>query len=114
MKIDLEDCATLSCAMVIPVLDDRDDRIRVPVIGIFRASIPAESVDEWVVRSDGTPRSDRELATEVLLAIRRPLGADRHRAPYALSVATILALDSAAAIVVSTFLAAIPRSAGGS
>lgn len=111
MKIDLEDCATLSCAMVIPVLDDRDDRVRVPVIGIFRASIAAESIDEWVVRPDGTPRSDRELATEVLLAIRRPLWADGHRAPYALSVATILASDSAAAIVVSTFLAAIPRRA---
>jgi hypothetical protein len=111
MEMGLEDCVTFSCAMVIPVLDDGGHRVQIPVIGIFRARIAAKSVDEWVMRPDGTPRSDLELATEVLLAIRRPLGADWRSAPYALSVTTILGLDSAAAIVVSTFLAAIPRSA---
>jgi len=41
--------------------------------------------------------------------IRKPLGSSGRTAPHAFDVADILQLDRAAAIVVSTFLAALPR-----
>jgi hypothetical protein len=86
-----------------------EDRYKyVPIVGVFR-TIAMDDVDAWVMHADGRPRSDRELAAEVLVEIRKPLGATGRTAPHAFEVADILQLDRAAAIVVSTYLAALPR-----
>jgi hypothetical protein len=99
---------TFFCNLSVPILVGEDRYKYVPIVGVFR-SIPFDQVDEWVMSSDGAPRSDRELAAEVLVEIRKPLGASGRTAPHAFDVADILQLDRAAAIVVSTFLAALPR-----
>ncbi|MBT2334710.1 hypothetical protein J7E49_12450 [Variovorax paradoxus] len=99
---------TFFCNLNLPVLVGEDRYKYIPVVAVFRG-IPFERVDEWVMRPDGQPRSDRELAAEVLVEIRKPLGTSGRTAPHAFEVADVLLLDRAAAIVVSTFLAALPR-----
>ena len=99
---------TFFCNLSVPILVGEDRYKYIPIVGVFR-SIPFDQVDEWVMHPDGGPRSDRELAAEVLVEIRKPLGSSGRTAPHAFDVADILQLDRAAAIVVSTFLAALPR-----
>ena len=99
---------TFSCNLSLPILVGEDRYKYVPVVGVFR-SIPFDQVDEWVMHPGGGPRSDRELAAEVLVEIRKPLGTSGRTVPHSVEVADILQLDRAAAIVVSTFLAALPR-----
>jgi hypothetical protein len=103
---------TFSCAMELPVMRDEIHRQYIPVVGVFRGGLAAEEVDQWVMHPNGTPRSDRELAAEVLIEVRQSAGARGNTARPPLAVADILALDSAVAIVVSTFLAALPRGTG--
>ncbi|MDP9932882.1 hypothetical protein [Variovorax paradoxus] len=91
---------------------DASHRKCIPIVAIFRSGLAAEDVDQWVMHPNGTPRSDRELATEVLIEVRRPVGARGQTVSHALGVADILKLDSAAAIVVSTYLAVLPRVTG--
>lgn len=100
---------TFSWTMEVPVMRDATHRKCIAIVCVFRSGLAAEDVDQWVMHPNGTPRSDRELAAEVLVEIRRPVGA---RGQTALDVADILELDSAAAIVVSTFLAVLPRITG--
>jgi hypothetical protein len=69
-------------------------------------------VAQWVMHPNGTPRGDRELAAEVLVEIWTPTRTHGCTRRHALNVADVLKLDSAAAIVVSTFLAALPRVTG--
>ncbi|MGJ7613674.1 MULTISPECIES: hypothetical protein [unclassified Variovorax] len=99
---------TFFCNLSVPILVGEDRYKYIPIVGVFR-SIPFDQVDEWVMDSEGVPRSDRELAAEVLVEIRKPGGASGRTTAHAFEVADILQLDRAAAIVVSTFLAALPR-----
>ncbi|WPH16517.1 hypothetical protein [Variovorax paradoxus] len=99
---------TFFCNLSLPVLVGEDRYRYLPVVAVFR-SIPFDQVDEWVMHPDGQPRSDRELAAEVLVEIREPAGGSARSAPHSFEVADVLQLDRAAAIVVSTFLAALPR-----
>jgi hypothetical protein len=99
---------TFFCNLSLPILVGEDRYKYIPVVGVFR-SMPFEQIDEWVMHPDGKPRSDRELAAEVLVEIRRPPEAGGGAAVQALEVADVLQLDRAAAIVVSTYLAALPR-----
>lgn len=96
------------CNLSLPVLVGEDRYRYLPVVAVFR-SIPFDQVDEWVMHPDGQPRSDRELAAEVLVEIREPAGGSVRSALHSFEVADVLQLDRAAAIVVSTFLAALPR-----
>jgi len=99
--------------MQVPVLLTENRRKHILIVGVFSASIAADNVDEWLMRPDGKPRSDRELAIEVLVEIRKPLRTDgRSSALHTLSINDLLQSDNAAAIVVSTFLAALPRTTG--
>jgi hypothetical protein len=98
---------TFFCHMDVPISWGEDRYKYVPIIGVFR-DIPRAQLDHWVMRPDGRPRSDRDLASEVLVEIRRPLGTGGHTLPHTLDIADVLQLDRAAAIVVSTFLAALP------
>ncbi|MDP9932597.1 hypothetical protein [Variovorax paradoxus] len=84
----------------------------IPIVCMFRSSLTAKDVDQWVMHPNGTPRSDRELAAEALVEIRRPAGARGQTGLRAFDVADILELDCAAAIVVSTYLAILPRVTG--
>jgi hypothetical protein len=99
---------TFFCNFNVPVLVAEDRYKYVPIVGVFR-SIPVDQVDAWVMHPGGGPRSDRELATEVLVEVRKPLGTSGRTVPHSFDVADVLQLDRAAAIVVSTFLAALPR-----
>ena len=99
---------TFSCNLSLPVLVGEDRYKYVPVVGVLR-SIPFDQVDEWVMHPGDGPRRDRELAAAVLVEIRKPLGTSGRTVPHSFEVADILQLDRAAAIVVSTFLAALPR-----
>jgi hypothetical protein len=108
----VDGAGTFSWTMEVPVMLDAIRRQCIPIVCVFREGLAAEDVDQWVMHPDGTPRSDRELAAEVLVEIRRPVGARGQSAAHALDVADILELDSAAAIVVSTYLAVLPRVTG--
>lgn len=99
---------TFFCNLSVPILVGEDRYKYIPVVGVFR-SIPFEQIDEWVMHPDGKPRSDRELAAEVLVEIRVPLEMSGGPAARAFDIADLLQLDRAAAIVVSTYLAALPR-----
>ena len=99
---------TFFCNLSVPILVGEDRYKYIPVIGVFR-SIPFEQIDEWVMHPDGRPRSDRELAAEVLVEIRRSPETGGREVARVFEVADILQLDRAAAIVVSTYLAALPR-----
>jgi hypothetical protein len=99
---------TFFCNLSVPILVGEDRYKYIPVIGVFR-SIPFEQIDEWVMHPDGKPRSDRELAAEVLVEIRKSPETSGREVAHAFEVADILQLDRAAAIVVSTYLAALPR-----
>ena len=100
---------TFSWTMEVPVMLDASRRQCIPVVVVFRSDLMAEDVDEWVMHPDGTPRSDRELAAEVLIEARQVIAT---RGRTSLDVAGILQLDSATAIVVSTYLAVLPRVTG--
>lgn len=92
----------------IPVQLD-DERFQyVPVVGVFRR-IPFEHVDHWVMRPDGRARTDRELAAEVLVELRRPLGSSGKTAALPYDIGEVLEVERAAAIIVATFLAELPR-----
>lgn len=96
---------TFSCAMDLPILLGGERRY-VPVVAVFR-NLPLASSSEWVM-SRGRPRSDQDLAEEVLVEVTQLHGADGHAAPRSFHVARILEVDRAAALVVATYLATLP------
>lgn len=98
---------TFSRKVSVPIAIDEERYKYVPIVAVFRR-IPPESVDQWVMR-DGKPRSDRELASEVLVDVRKPIANSGSIAAHELRVADVLHLDRAAAIIVSTFLSVLPR-----
>ncbi|MGJ7505496.1 hypothetical protein [Variovorax sp. ZT5P30] len=93
--------------MEIPILTRNENYKYLPVVATFRW-LPGESVNDWVM-PNGRPRSDRELAAEILISIRRVQEAGSSSPSRKLSVSHVLELDRAAALVVSTFLSALPR-----
>ncbi len=100
--------ATFFCNLNVPILIAEDRYKYIPFVAVFR-SIPIDQVDAWVMHADGRPRTDRELAAEVLVELRpSPETSDVDAHPL-FEVADILQLDRAAAIIVATFLAALPR-----
>jgi hypothetical protein len=105
----VDGAGTFSCAMELPVMLDEVHRQYISVVGVFRGGFAAEEVDQWVMYPNGTPRGDRELATEVLVEIWKPNRAQGRTGRHALNVADVLTLDSAAAIVVSTFSRQCPE-----
>jgi hypothetical protein len=108
----VDGAGTFSWTMEVPVMLDAIHRQCIPIVVVFRSGLPVEDVDQWVMHPNGMPRSDRELAAEVLLEVRQSVGSRGQTVPHALDVADILELDSAAAIVVSTYLAVLPRVTG--
>jgi hypothetical protein len=102
-----------SCAMDLPILVG-GERGYVPVVAVFRC-IPSANSDEWVM-SSGQPRSDGDLAAEVLvevIGVHRGIG---NVAPQRFDVPEILEVDRAAALVVATFLSTLtpPEDPAGS
>lgn len=92
--------------MDLPILVGEDCKY-VPVIAAFRY-MPIDNIDNWLV-SNGKPRSDRDLATEILLEVRGLPSADGSRQGRHYSVLEVLEFERAAALVVSMFLAELPR-----
>ena len=92
--------------MDLPILVGEDCKY-VPVIAAFRY-MPSENIDNWLV-SNGKPRSDRDLAAEILLEVRGLPSPDGHLQGRHYSVLEVLAFERAAALVVSMFLAELPR-----
>ena len=101
---------TFLCRFSIPIRLDEDRFQYFPVVGVFRR-IPFDQVDRWVMRPDGRARTDRDLASEVLLELRRPLGSTGKTAALQFGVGDVIEVDRAAAIIVATFLAELPRGA---
>ena len=101
---------TFVCRFSIPIRLDEDRFQYFPVVGVFR-SMPFDQVDQWVMRPDGRARTDHELAAEVLLELRRPLGSTGKTASLRFGITEVLEVARAAAIIVSTFLAELPRGA---
>lgn len=101
---------TFICHLSLPILVGEDRYKYLPFIAVFRG-IPFKDVDDWVMLPDGRARSDRELAAEVLVELRWQPGTvhDDGSEPPTFEVADIVQLDRAAAVIVSTFLAALPR-----
>jgi hypothetical protein len=104
------EAGTFVCRFSIPIRLDEDRFQYFPVVGVFR-SMPFDQVDQWVMRPDGRARTDRELATEVLLELRRPLGSTGKTASLQFGITDVLEVARAAAIIVATFLAELPRGA---
>ncbi|WP_332875290.1 hypothetical protein [Variovorax sp. IB41] len=101
---------TFVCRFSIPIRLDEERFQYFPVVGVFR-SMPFDQVDRWVMRPDGRARTDRELAAEVLLELRRPLGSSGKTAALQFGITDVLEVDRAAAIIVATFLSELPRGA---
>ncbi|RST51128.1 hypothetical protein [Variovorax sp. DXTD-1] len=95
--------------MDLPILIGEECKY-VPVIAAFR-TMPSEHIDNWLV-CNGKPRSDRDLAAEVLLEVRGLPSADGRLQGRHYSVLQVLEFERAAALVVSLFLAELPRSEG--
>jgi hypothetical protein len=93
--------------MDLPILIGEECKY-VPVIAAFRF-MPSDDIDSWLV-SDGKPRSDRDLAAEILLEVRGLPGVDGCLRGRHYSVLQVLEFERAAALVVSMFLAELPRS----
>lgn len=98
-----------SCLVDLPILIGVERR-RVPVIAVFRG-LPKPDLEEWVMPG-GVPRSDHELATEILSELRCAGGNNGRSWPRSFCIATVLDLDSASALLVATFLSESARSAG--
>lgn len=74
--------------------------------GVFRY-IPSDQVDAWLA-PDGKPRTDRELAADVLLEVQDVRGDDGEVMTTSPElVARMLAVDRAPSAVVATFMAVI-------
>jgi hypothetical protein len=101
---------TFLCRFSIPIRLDEERFQYFPVVGVFR-SMPFDQVDRWVMRPDGRARTDRELAAEVLVELRRPLGSTGKTALLQFGITEVLEVDRAAAIIVATFLSELPRGA---
>ncbi|MDR6889730.1 MULTISPECIES: hypothetical protein [Variovorax] len=97
-----------SRAMDLPILVGEDCKY-IPVIAAFRC-MPSEDIDNWLV-ADGKPRSDRDLAAEILLEVKGVPSADGMLPGRHYSVLEVLELGRAAALVMSMFLAELPRPA---
>jgi len=102
------EAGTFLCRFSIPIRVDEERFQYFPVVGVFR-SMPFDQVDRWVMRPDGRARTDRDLAAEVLLELRRPLGSTGKTASLQFGVGDVIEVDRAAAIIVATFLAELPR-----
>ena len=77
------------------------DQGQVLVIGVFRR-VRAKDVNFWLM-PQGRPRSDRELAKDVLLEIQQ-ISDDTYASLRELDVSTVLDNKRATAVVVSTYL----------
>lgn len=99
---------TFFCNLNVPILVAEDRYKYIPFVAVFR-SVPFDQVDAWVMHPDGRPRTDRELAAEVLVELRPSPDTTDAEAPRGFEIGDILQLDRAAAIIVATFLAALPR-----
>jgi hypothetical protein len=95
--------------MDLPILIGEECKY-VPVIAAFRF-MPSDNIDNWLV-SNGKPRSDRDLAAEVLLEVRGLPSADGRLQGRHYSVLQVLEFERAAALVVSMFLSELPRPEG--
>ncbi|MET3495101.1 hypothetical protein [Variovorax boronicumulans] len=102
------EAGTFLCRFSIPIQLDEERFQYFPVVGVFRR-IPFDQVDRWVMRPDGRARTDRELASEVLLELRRPLGFTGKTAALQFDIGEVIEVGRAAAIIVATFLAELPR-----
>lgn len=100
------DCFT--CPIDLPVRIAGTDLYRYrPVIVVFRG-VPGEVVNAWLMPR-GEPRSDRDLASDVVVTIRSPRPEDDRASNEELAVPSVLEMDRAAALVVSTFLSLLPQ-----
>lgn len=103
----LKDENEFSCLVELPIVIGVERR-RLAVIAVFRC-LSKPDLDEWVMPG-GVPRSDHELATEVLCELRCAGGHGGRSWPRSFCIATVLEVDDAAALLVSTFLSQSPRS----
>ena len=99
---------TFFCNLNIPILVGEDRYKYLPVVAVFRSLAHAQ-VDDWVMDPAGGPRSDRHLAAEGVVDLPPPPQTSAGEPPQPFDVADILQLDRAAAIIVATYLAALPR-----
>ncbi|MGJ7524812.1 hypothetical protein [Variovorax sp. GB1P17] len=90
----------------LPVLVGPGNAVHISAIVAFRQIDPA-AIDAWLMPG-GRPRSDRELAADVLLEIRE-VGRNIFVPPRNLDPARIVQVDQAASLIVSSFLSLLPR-----
>lgn len=99
---------TLVCHFDLPIRLGRTAYKRIPVAASFR-EIPVGRIEQWLIHPDGRPRTDRDLAKEVLLELRREHKEQGLTSPLLLDMNEVVEFDKAAAIIVAAFLAAMPR-----
>ena len=99
---------TLVCHFDLPIRLGKTEYRYIPIAASFR-EIPADHLGRWLVHPDGRPRADRDLAREVLLELRRDHQERGLTYPLLLDIDDVVKFDKAAAIIVATFLAAMPR-----
>lgn len=94
-----------TCRLRLPAPIAGKENIYIPVIAVFRRIQPS-CVDAWLMPG-GKARSDRELALDVLLEVRR--GTNEVQSPgQKIDIPGLLEADQAASLLVSTFLANLP------
>lgn len=104
----MNDLGLFSCRLDLPVRDDEGGYKCIPIIGICRRVL-VDQVDTWMMHPDGRPRSDQELASEVVVELRRQPSTTADLESLQLDIADVLGYDRAAAIIVAMFLAELPR-----
>jgi hypothetical protein len=98
---------SFTCAMEIPISIGEETYRYVPVTAVFRR-ISSDAVDGWLM-SNGAPRSDRDVASDVLIEVLNRSDDDDRELRNGLNKTSILNTDRAAALLVSTFLSELPR-----
>ncbi|MET3373336.1 hypothetical protein ABIC89_002398 [Variovorax boronicumulans] len=73
--------------------------------------MPTDQIDQWVMDLNGKPRSDKELAAEVLVELRRARGMSGQTFRFKVKMDQVLASTRATAVIVAAFLAGHPRPA---
>lgn len=94
----------LTCQMRIPLCEEAKEWSL--VVGIFRR-VPTEEVNFWLM-PQGRPRSDHELAREVLLEIQS-VSQEPDMPSCRLDVLNILNNPQAVAVIISTYLSLLPK-----
>lgn len=98
---------TLSLQLRLPLLTWHGHFRFFNVIGSCRR-VPAAEVDAWLVRADGTPRTDLELVAEVLLELRSPQSWHRSAEPC-FDVGVAMRTQGVPSMILAAYLAALPR-----